>query len=110
MAIPILAMSAIQPEQAPSLRRELRRMIDALVVSPASDGITISRERHRAALAAALRALEQARDATLAGLPPEIVAVEVMTAGDALGAVTGEVSSEDILDAIFTNSASANEQ
>ena len=34
-------------------------------------------------------------------MPPEIVAVDVALAADALGTITGEVTSEDILDAVF---------
>ncbi|MDO8432914.1 MAG: tRNA uridine-5-carboxymethylaminomethyl(34) synthesis GTPase MnmE [Candidatus Binatus sp.] len=99
--VPILAISAIHAEQAPPLRSELAQMVDALVAVPAPEGIAISRARHREALATALGALKNARDAALAAIPPEIVAVEVMAAADALGAITGDVSSEDVLDAIF---------
>ena len=34
-------------------------------------------------------------------MPPEIVAVDISAAADALGSITGDVSSEDVLDAIF---------
>ena len=34
-------------------------------------------------------------------MPPEIVAVDIMAAAAALGSITGEVSGEDVLDAIF---------
>jgi len=34
-------------------------------------------------------------------MPPEIVAVDVAIAAESLGSITGEVSSEDVLDAIF---------
>jgi tRNA modification GTPase len=101
VTIPILALSAIDSGQAATLRAELERMIDALLESPAQEGIAISRERHREALAMALGALKNARDAMLAAVPPEIVAVDVMSAADALGSITGEVGIEDVLDAIF---------
>ncbi|HWN57541.1 MAG TPA: tRNA uridine-5-carboxymethylaminomethyl(34) synthesis GTPase MnmE, partial [Methylomirabilota bacterium] len=63
--------------------------------------IAISRERHRDALALALAALRNAHASALAPLPPEIVAVDISAAADALGSITGEVTSEDVLDAIF---------
>jgi tRNA modification GTPase len=66
-----------------------------------SDQIVISRERHRDALATALGALKNAHHSALSLMPPEIVAVDIMAAASALGSITGEVSSEDVLDAIF---------
>ena len=101
LRVPILALSAIDADQAAPLRSELQRIIESLAGQNNSDGVAISRERHRDALAAALGALKNARDAALAAMPPEIVAIDVMTASDALGSITGEVSGEDVLDAIF---------
>ena len=34
-------------------------------------------------------------------MPPEIVAVDIMAAADALGSITGIVGTEDVLDALF---------
>jgi tRNA modification GTPase len=34
-------------------------------------------------------------------MPPEIIAVDVTLAADALGQITGEVHTEDVLDAVF---------
>ncbi len=91
-------------EEAATLRAELTKIIAALV-SPSSptmdDQIAISRERHRDALAMALEALKNARNSSLSMMPPEIVAVDIMAAAAALGSITGEVSGEDVLDAIF---------
>ncbi len=70
--------------------------------APSSNNqIAISRERHRDALSTALEALKNARASSLSLMPPEIVAVDIMAAAAALGSITGEVSGEDILDAIF---------
>jgi tRNA modification GTPase len=104
LGIPILPFSAIDLEQAATLRVELTKAIEALVTPSAhasSDRIVISRERHRDALAMALEALKNASDSALSSMPPEIVAVDIMAAADALGAITGEVTGEDVLDAIF---------
>ena len=104
LTLPILPFSAINVEEAAPLRAELTRAIAALVDPSApttNDQIAISRERHRDALAMALEALKNAHSAALSLMPPEIVAVDIMAAASALGAITGEVSGEDILDAIF---------
>jgi tRNA modification GTPase len=65
------------------------------------DMVAISRERHRDALAHALASLAAARHSALTAMPPEIVAVDVMAAADALGSITGIVGTEDVLDALF---------
>ena len=104
LRMPILPFSALRlsAESLGELRAELTRAIETLAAAgDASDGIAISRERHREALARALRALKAARHAALAMMPPEIVAVDVVAAADALGQITGEVGAEDVLDAIF---------
>jgi tRNA modification GTPase len=103
---PILPLSAIDLDDATKLRAELTKTIDALVHAPplassTSSEIAISRERHRDALALALGALKDALASALAPMPPEIVAVDISAAADALGSITGEVTSEDVLDAIF---------
>jgi tRNA modification GTPase len=104
LTIPILPFSAIDPEEAATLRAELTKEIAALIAPSApagSDQIAISRERHRDALTTALEALRNARASSLSLMPPEIVAVDIMAAAAALGSITGEVTGEDILDAIF---------
>ncbi len=104
LASTILPFSAIDLEQAATLRAELTKAIEALVTPSTqipSDRIVISRERHRDALAMALEALKDASASALSSVPPEIVAVDIMAAADALGAITGEVAGEDVLDAIF---------
>jgi tRNA modification GTPase len=104
LTIPILPLSAIDPKEAAPLRAELTKEIAVLIAPSApagNDQIAISRERHRDALSTALEALKNARTSSLSLMPPEIVAVDIMAAAAALGSITGEVSGEDILDAIF---------
>ncbi len=104
MKLPILPFSAIDLDEAATLRVELTRAITALIdpsAPAANDQIAISRERHRDALAMVLEALKNARTSALSLMPPEIVAVDIMAAAAALGSITGEVSGEDVLDAIF---------
>ena len=104
LTLPILPFAAIDLSEAAVLRAELTKAIAALIDPAASttgNQIAISRERHRDALAMALEALKNARGAALSLMPPEIVAVDIMAAASALGSITGEVSGEDVLDAIF---------
>src|SRR5260370_22450146 len=76
LELPILPFSAIDLEQAPTLREELTKIIDAMMHDASPSQIAISRERHRDALASALTALRNAHASALAPMPPEIVAVD----------------------------------
>ena len=101
LAMPMLRFSALSAEGTPALRDELALAVEALAAAGPDDGVAISRERHRQALAKALEALESAHASALSGMPPEIVAVDMASAAEALGALTGEVGTEDVLDAVF---------
>ncbi|HSP99409.1 MAG TPA: tRNA uridine-5-carboxymethylaminomethyl(34) synthesis GTPase MnmE [Candidatus Dormibacteraeota bacterium] len=57
--------------------------------------------RQREALARVARSLAAARASLAAGLPPELVAVDLQAALEHIGAVTGAVTSDDVLDAVF---------
>jgi tRNA modification GTPase len=99
---PALTISALTGDGLPVLRGSLEHAIEVLSGDPSTnDGVIISRERHRDALAHALASLATARAAALASMPPEIIVVDVTAASDSLGLITGDINSEDILDAIF---------
>jgi tRNA modification GTPase len=102
VTMPTLAISAKTGSGLPELREELHRAIDAMAGPGAESEVAISRERHRDSLSSALRAIKLARDSALRAMPPEIVAVDIAAAADALGAITGQVTSEDVLDKIFS--------
>src|SRR5208282_3521068 len=99
--MPALVFSAIRAEGVAGLRDELARILDALAGDHRGDAVAVSRERHRRAPASARTALDAAIGSVRAAMAPEIVAVDVTLAAEALGAITGEVSSEDVLDAVF---------
>lgn len=66
-----------------------------------ADGVFSARTRHLDALARAERALEAAAHAH-AARSPELAAEELRLANRALGEITGEVTSEDLLSEIFS--------
>jgi tRNA modification GTPase len=101
LKLPIVEFSAAAPFGIDQLRDALESAIEAMAGSPAGETVAISRERHRAALAHSLESLESARRAAVANMPPEIVAVDLNAASDALASITGEISTEDVLDAVF---------
>jgi tRNA modification GTPase len=65
------------------------------------EGALVSRARHHDALAKAERSLEQAKVSLQNDSPLDLVAVDLRTALDHIGEITGHVSSEDILDRVF---------
>jgi len=99
--LPIVELSAMTSSGIDKLRNQLRTSVEELAGEGDTGEVTISRERHRAAVARALEALDGAARALHAAMPPEIVAVDIALAAEALGAITGLISTEEILDAIF---------
>jgi tRNA modification GTPase len=80
----------------------LRRTVVAHAGSTPSEGTPVlTRSRQRDALLKARDALAAALEGVAADNAPELVAVDVQAALDHIGSVTGVVTSEDVLDAIF---------
>lgn len=67
-----------------------------------NEGVVITNVRHRLALERAGVSVREALDATRRGIEPEFVAVDLRGACDALGEITGVITSDDILDRIFS--------
>lgn len=97
----ILSFSAIRADGLDRLKSELIRAIEALNGPTGGEAVAISRERHHHALGQALDALAAAKLSISQSMPPEIIAVDVTLAADALAQITGEIHSEDVLDAVF---------
>jgi tRNA modification GTPase len=58
--------------------------------------------RHRAILQRTLEACRRFEQALIAGAPVDLLAVEVQTALDCLGDITGLTTPEEVLDAVFS--------
>lgn len=102
LKLPLINFSTTTITGLDKLHEDLATMIEHL--AGATDGqnnFAISRERHRVALEQALGALDAALASAIAGMPPEIAAVDVALAAEALGSITGVISTEDVLDAVF---------
>lgn len=67
------------------------------------NGRIITNMRHKTALIGAADALECAADALEAGMPCDIVSIDIAAAIEALGEITGETVSESIVADIFHN-------
>ena len=72
-------------------------------IEDSSQKITITNVRHKSALEKTKQYVENIFDTIHAGLPMDLMAVDIKGALDSLSEVTGEISSEDLLDHIFSN-------
>lgn len=74
----------------------------ASMLQTSDDGETLMfRVRHREAALRAVEDVGRAEAAAIRGAPLELVASDLRCAADALGTITGAVTSEDVLDLVF---------
>jgi tRNA modification GTPase len=67
------------------------------------DEVTIFRSRHFDAARIAVADLASAEESLAKGMPLEIVASDLTAAATSLAEITGEVTSEDVLDRVFAD-------
>jgi tRNA modification GTPase len=72
-------------------------------IEDSSEKITITNVRHKSALEKTKQYVENMFETINLGLPMDLLAVDIKGALDSLSEVTGEISSEDLLDHIFSN-------
>jgi len=90
--------SAITGEGLAALKSAIVRHADFA----GDDGVMILRERQRLALDATAVAVDHAIESFNAGRPPDVIAVDIMTALDHLGEIVGATSVEAVLERIFS--------
>ncbi|UCE19055.1 MAG: tRNA uridine-5-carboxymethylaminomethyl(34) synthesis GTPase MnmE [Gemmatimonadota bacterium] len=96
-----IRISALHGQGLEELKRSI---LDAVLSghSVPSEGVVVTRLRHRDALMRAKISLEQAVKTLTDGLSEEFVAVDIRDALATLGEITGQTTSEDILNRIFS--------
>jgi tRNA modification GTPase len=96
-----MLVSAKTGEGIDRLRAAIRsRLVGA--GSDATEGVMVTNVRHHAALSRAGEALAQARASAETAMAYEFVAVDVRAAADALGEITGAITTDEILEQIFS--------
>jgi tRNA modification GTPase len=83
------------------LRQAIREELTQGVLEP-KEGVVFINARHRHALERARVSLEEALDSIRSGRDAEFVAVDLRGASDALGEITGAITSDEILNRIFS--------
>ena len=96
-----LSLSAKTGEGIDTLRAAIRaQLIEG--GADAADGVIVTNVRHQAALDRAGGSLVQARESVAAGMANELVAVDLRAAADALGEITGAITTDEILKQVFS--------
>jgi len=98
--IPLIATSSVAGEGIIALQSAL--VAQALGRQSDGDGALVARERHTQALRQAEMALMAAQVTLCDGLPLDLVAEDLHDALHALGIITGESVTEDLLGSIFS--------
>ena len=98
---PRVLLSALTGQGLALLESEIvARVTDGVVV--ASDTAIVNNPRHKALLVQAAEHTQSAIEAQQALLSPDLISIDVREAVDALGEITGETATEDLLNAIFS--------
>ena len=96
-----VGVSASTGQGMDRLVQAIRDMIVGRVPEPKGQEL-VPNLRQRDLLDRVMQALEEASQALASGMPPDVVLVSVQEAVNRLGEITGEISTEDILDRIFS--------
>ena len=97
---PCFKVSALTGQGIPELKRGILGQLER-ATNPCPDGAVLLNARHQECLLEAKNGLSRAILAAKEGNPAEIVAIDLKEAIIALGKVTGEVVSDEIINTIF---------
>ena len=98
-----IKVSALEKLGIDNLEDEIYHYIMNGDVEDSSQKLVITNVRHKSALEKTNEALLNILSTISMGLPMDLMAVDIKDALDSLSEVTGEISSEDLLDHIFSN-------
>ncbi len=99
---PVLEVSAKTGDGMDAFKDAVREMFDMGEIEQNS-GAVVTNARHKSALMEARDALCRGISDLDAGVPQDIVSIEINIACDCLGEITGETVTEDVVESIFHN-------
>lgn len=98
-----IEISALENIGIDNLENEIYKFIISENIEDSSEKLIITNIRHKSALEKTKKAIENIFETIDMGYPMDLIAVDLNDALDSLSEVTGEISSEDLLDHIFSN-------
>ncbi len=98
----VIEISALTGDGADRLSEVIKKIYNLGEIG-VSNGTVITNMRHKKALDATETALSRAVSALDSGMPPDIAAIDINSAIETLGEITGETVSDLIVDSIFHN-------
>lgn len=98
-----IEISALEKLGIEDMEDEVYNFVVSGQVDDSSQKIIITNVRHKSALEKTNDAIKNIFETIDMGLPMDLIAVDLKEAIDALGEVTGEISTEDLLDHVFSN-------
>ena len=98
--LPVVYVSALNGTGLEKLREAItEKVFKGVVLRP--EEVVVSRVRHREAVARFVKSVEAAIDGLTSGLPDDLVSLDLRAGAGALGEITGETVTEDVVEGIF---------
>ncbi|WP_320045671.1 tRNA uridine-5-carboxymethylaminomethyl(34) synthesis GTPase MnmE [uncultured Ilyobacter sp.] len=98
-----IEISATENLGISNMEDEIYKYIVSGQVEDSSQKLIITNVRHKSALEKTKQAVENILETINIGLPMDLMAVDLKEALDSLSEVTGDISTEDLLDHVFSN-------
>lgn len=98
-----IEISATENLGITNMEDEIYKYIVSGQIEDGSQKLMITNVRHKSALEKTKQAVENILETINMGLPMDLMAVDLKEALDSLSEVTGEISTEDLLDHVFSN-------
>ena len=99
---PVIHMSLVQDRGLDALEDTIYNLVFSDGIR-SSDAVMVTRVRHEDCLKRAKRSLGDAIRAMKGGLPVDLVSIDIKAALEALGEITGDNITEEIVDRIFAD-------
>ncbi len=98
---PLIEISAKQKTGLDKLKKELITLVNKALLD--QNEVVVSNARHFQALNEALKSVLQVEYGLQHNLPTDLLTIDIRAALHSLGEITGEITSDDLLDNIFRN-------
>ena len=98
---PSVSISALTGDGMDNLQQHMVQMVIKGDITSANS-VWVTNPRHKASLELALRHVQMARDSLQTEMPDDCVTIDLTAAITAIGTITGETVTEELLDTIFS--------